>query len=66
MFLDALEQFRGRFLREIARMVAEHTQAVLYQRDLSLQCGFETIDRNSLQKMPYDSADMLALCKRAR
>lgn len=66
MFLDALEQSRGHFLRDIARVVAQHTQAVLYQRDLDLQCGFETIDRNSLQRMAYDSADMLALCKRAR
>ena len=63
--LDALEEFRGHFLREIGRKIAQHTDAVLYQRDLSSRCCFETIDKDSLQRMAYDSADILALCEQA-
>ncbi|KAJ9664308.1 hypothetical protein H2201_005300 [Coniosporium apollinis] len=65
VLLDALEEFRGHFLREIGHKIAQHTDAVLYQRDLSSRRDFETIDKDSLQRMAYDSADILALCEQA-
>ncbi len=63
LFLDVLIEFRGNFLHNVSDLVSQHIHGILNQNNLNQRYMFENLDGDCLKHEPFDSENLIDLCK---